>query len=111
MTFIDVFAALVIMSLFMIGFSQIFLPVYSAWDAAMAEYRTADTIRFISKSFKNECIKPDRDISGWKKTIAAAKELESCEIVELKNGSLIRALKAVCVISGEYIEIIGLCTP
>ena len=111
MTFIDAITALLILSFFLFGFSDAFLPAYKAWHAAMAEYRTAQTIHFVAGSFRNECAKPDRNIENWKKATAAAKELESCEISEIVQGDVLRALKAVCIISGERLEIIGLCTP
>ena len=109
MTFIEVIAAVVITSIFLFGFSRVFLPAYKAWEEAAAEYNTAKTIYFISESFKNECSKPDRNIEQWKNAVAASKELESCEITELKKDSEIYALKAVCIVSGERLEIIGLC--
>ena len=109
MTFIDAIAAVVIMSVFLAGFSQGFLPVYKAWEDAMAEYRTAKTIHFVAESFRRECEKPDRNIENWEKMAAAsAKELESYEISELKESGVLRALKITCFISGERLEIIGL---
>jgi len=111
MTFIDAIAALVILSFFFFGFSQAFLPTMTAWEAAMAEHRTAKTIYFIAESFRQECNKPGRDIENWIKQVAVARELENCEITELRQGGDVRALKAVCIISGERVEIIGLCTP
>ena len=109
MTFIDAISAPIILSLFLAGFSQISLPAYKAWDRAMAEYKTAKTIYFIAESFRKECAKPDRNIESWEKAIAAAKELESFEISEIRQDDVLRALKAVCVISGERLEIIGVC--
>ena len=111
MTFIDAITALLLLSFFLFGFSDAFMPAYKAWDSAAAEYRTARTIHFAAQSFRNECAKPDRNIENWKKATAAAKELESFEISEIRQGSILRALKAVCVISGERVEIIGVCTP
>ena len=111
MTFAEVITALLILSFSFVGFSQVFLPAHTAWHNAMFDLRTAKTINFISESFKNECIKPDRNIGNWKKAVSVARELEDCEITEIKQGEIFRALKAVCIISGERIEIIGLCTP
>ena len=111
MSFIDALTALLILGIFFFGFSQIFLPVYNAWNKATGEYNTAKAIHFIAESFKGECAKPDRNMENWKRVVSAVRELESCEIRELrKNGSL-KALKAVCVISGKYLEIIGWCAP
>ena len=111
MTYIEVIASLFILSLFFIGFSQVFIPVHNAWDNATNDLKTAKTIHFISESFKNECIKPDRNIDNWIKAVSTARELEEYEIIEIKQGDILRALKAICIISGERIEIIGLCTP
>jgi hypothetical protein len=111
MTFVEVLAAMIIFTLFMTGFSQACRPLYLAGESARAEYKTAHALFFIAESFKQECAKPDRDIERWKKTAAAVKELQSCEITELWQGEILRALKAACVVSGEYIEIIGVCTP
>ena len=111
MTFIDLVTAIIILGLFFFGFSQALLPAYTAWEAAMAEYRTAKTILFVAESFRRECEKPGRNIENWKKQVAASKELESYEITELWQGGVLRALKLFSVISGEQLEVIGLCTP
>jgi hypothetical protein len=111
MTFIDVIIALVIFSLFIFGFSQIFLPAYSAWYTTVKEYRIAKTIYFIAASFVAECAKPNRNMDNWKKAVRGASELESYEIIELKKGDELRALKLICIISGERLEIIGGCIP
>ena len=111
MTFIDVITAMVILGLFISGFSQAFLPVYSAWNAATKEYRTAQTIYFIKESFEKECARPDRNMEIWKKAIKAAKEMDSYEITEITKEDVVLALKLTCVISGEHFEILGACTP
>jgi len=77
----------------------------------MAEYRTAKTIHFIAESFRRECQKEGGNINAWKKYVAAAKELESYEIIELWQGDILRALKLVGIFYGEQVEIIGVCTP
>jgi len=111
MTFAEVITSFIILSLFFIGFSQIILPAYEAWNDATNDLKIAKTIYFISESFKKECAKPDRNIDNWKKNVSIAKELEEYEIIELIQDDVLRALKMVCIISGERIEIIGLCTP
>jgi hypothetical protein len=111
MNLIDAVVALVILGFFLFGFSQFFLPVFNEWNKASSEYYAAHTIRFIADSFRKECIKPHRNIEKWKETVSVAKELESCEITELKKDDELYALKAACIIAGEHIEIIGLCKP
>ena len=111
MTFIDAITALIIQGTFLFGFSQAFLPAYNAWNRARAEYNTAHAIHFIAESFKNECAKPDRNMENWKKNAASAKELESYEITEIRKGEELFALKAICIVSGERLEIIGACLP
>ena len=111
MTFIDAIVAVLLISIFMFGFSEAFLPLYKAWNRATAEYNAARTLHFIAQSFRDECGKPDRNIDRWKRAVSIAKELEGYEITELKKGDEIYALKAVCIVSGERLEIIGLCTP
>jgi hypothetical protein len=111
MSLTDVVTALIILSLFLLGFSQIFLPAFNEWRKAASEYYAAHTIEFIADSFRKECAKPYRNMEKWKKDVSVAKELESCEITELKNGDKLYALKAACIIAGESIEILGLCKP
>ena len=111
MTFIETLIALIITGFFLVGFSQAFIPAYQAWGRATATYQTARTMEFIAQSFKDECAKPDRDMERWKRTVSIAKELEQYELTEYWQGGVLRALKASCIISGEPIEIIGLCTP
>jgi uncharacterized protein YukE len=93
----------------MFGFSQAFIPAYNAWNNATKEYNTAYTIEFIAKSFRQECAKLNPNMEKWKKTVSVARELESCEVKGLRHEDELRAFKASCVISGEYLEIIGLC--
>ncbi|MCL2139947.1 MAG: hypothetical protein FWH41_10525 [Treponema sp.] len=111
MTFIDVITSLVLISVFLFGFSQVFLPVFSAWNRAAIKYSTVKTINFIAESFRNECIKPDRNIENWEKMAGSAKEMESYAITEIIQDEVLRALKLTCIIAGESLEIIGLCTP
>jgi len=111
MTFIEALAAILILTLFFAGFSQIFLPAYDAWQNAVFDLRTAKSIQFVAESFRNECAKPDRNMEGWKYAVSVVRELESCEITELKQGGIVLALKAVCTISGERLEVVGLCAP
>jgi len=111
MTFIDVITAVVILVVFLTGFSGALLPAWRAWEKAEAELRIGRTIHFVAESFRRECAKPDRNIENWKRMVAPEKDLESIVISELKQGEMLRALKAVCVIGGEYIVIIGLCVP
>ena len=111
MTFIDTITAVVILVVFLTGVSPAILPAWRAWEKAKADYRTGQTIRFVAESFKDECAKPGRNMENWKIMAGAARELESLEIIEMKEGEELRAIKAKCVIGGEYIEIIGLCTP
>ena len=100
MSFIDVVAAFFILSFFFSNLSQLFLPVYKAYSEAAAQYSNARSIYFIAESFKNECAKPDRNIENWKIAISAVKQLESCEISEIRKAGNLHALKAACVISG-----------
>ncbi|MDR1506805.1 MAG: hypothetical protein LBI67_06845 [Treponema sp.] len=111
MTFIDVLVALAITTLFLFGFSQAFLPVYYAWGRSLEDYKTANTIHFVSESFRNECAKPERNIKNWENSVQTAKELEDYTIEELWQGGILRAMRLTCIISGERIEVIGLCTP
>ena len=111
MTYTDAITALLILALFLFSSSQLLLPAYTAWKKAADEYNNVKTINFISESFKNECAKPDRNIEKWKEIVSSEKKLESCEITELKQGEKVKALKAICVISGERFEILALCTP
>ena len=111
MTFIDLITAIVVMGVFLLGFAQIFLPAYTSWEKAMAEYSTAKTIDFIAQSFRKECARQDRNIERWKKTAAVAKELEACEVTEIMQRDVVYAIRAICIISGERLEIVGLCAP
>jgi hypothetical protein len=111
MTLIDITIALIILGFFLFGFSQIFLPTFNEWSRAASEYHAAHTIQFIAESFRKECLDPHRNIEKWKETVSVAKELESCEVIELKREDELYALKAACIIAGEHIEILGLCKP
>jgi len=111
MHLIDAVVALIVLGLFLFGFSQIFLPAFNEWSRAASEYYAAHTIQFIAESFKKECAKPHPNMKKWKETVSAAKELQSCEITELIKEDKLYALRAACVIAGEQIVILGLCKP
>jgi len=111
MTYIEIITAIVILGFFLSGFSQVYLPMYNVREKVLAEYRTIEAIRIIDESFRKECNKTDRDMEDWKKNITTIKELDDLEIIELKENEITRALMAKCNVSGEHIEIIGLCAP
>jgi hypothetical protein len=111
MNLIDAVVALVILGFFFFFFSQIFFFVFFFLCLAASFYYSAHTIRFIAESFRRECAKPYPNMENWKKSVSAAKELESCEITELKKDDELYALRAACIIAGEHIEILGLCKP
>jgi hypothetical protein len=110
MTFTDCMVALIISSLFLTGFSQAAVPAHSAWRQAYRDYRTARDIEFVAGSFRRECAGDDRNIERWKRTVAAVPELEIRDITEYKEGPLLRALRLTCVIAGQPVEVIGVCT-
>ena len=111
MTLIEVITAFILLGVFLFGFSQVFMPVYIAWKQVTSEYYRAYALQFIAGSFRNECAKPEPNFENWKRIAAVVKELESCEISELRRGEKLRLMKAACVIAGERFEIMGLCTP
>jgi hypothetical protein len=111
MTFTDVLIAIAIFTLFIIGLSQIFFPAMIAWNKASNEYRTAQSINFIAKSFRNACSGSGGSLDNWKKAVTAVRELESYEINEIWQGGALRALKLTCIVSNEHVEVIGLCIP
>ena len=110
MTFTEILTAMVIICLFMPGIGSILLPLYNALEISMNELKTANALVFISQSFRDECNKQDQSMENWKNTVKAVRELEFCEITEMNQG-FVRVLKAACIVSGEYVEILGLCTP
>ena len=111
MTLIDFIAALILLGIFLFGFSQAFFPAHDAWNLARAEYSTAHTIQFVIESFRKECAKTHPNMESWKKTVSVARELESCEIIDLKREEEFWILKTICIIAGERLEIIGVHMP
>jgi len=111
MSLINAVVVLIVLGFFLFGFSQVFLPAFNEWSKAASEYYAAYTIEFIAESFKKECAKHYPNMEKWKETVSVAKELQSCEISEIRKEDELYALKAVCVIAGERIEILGLCKP
>jgi hypothetical protein len=102
---------LVILFLFFSSFSQAAYPLVKALNSSMTEYRTVRSTAFVASSFRNECGRKDRDLERWKTAVSAVREMESCAIEELWDGTVLRALRARCVIAGRQVEIIGLCEP
>jgi hypothetical protein len=110
MTFTDCLAALIITSLFLSGFTQAALPAFAAWQRAGRDYRTARDIEFVAESFRRECAGNDWNIERWKHTVSAVPAVEIRDITEYKDGPRLRALRLTCVIAGEPVEVIGVCT-
>jgi len=111
MTFTETIVSLIIIGLFAAGVSQIIMPIYKTQNKIINEYRTINAIDFICQSFKQECLKSNRDINKWKIMAGSINELENCAVTELRQSGILRALKLTCVISGENIEVLGVCTP
>lgn len=111
MTFTDLVAAVVILVLFFSGFSQAAYPLVKTLNSSRGEYRAVKSIAFVASSFRNECGRKDRNMERWKKAVSTVRELESFTIEELWDGTVLRALRAHCIISGQQVEIIGLCEP
>jgi hypothetical protein len=111
MTFTDVIAAMVILSLFLAGLGQAAMPALQAWQGANREYQAARDIAFVAESFRKECARDDRNIERWKKAVSPVGDMESLEITEYTEEGYLRALKLSCVVAGEPIEVIGVCSP
>ena len=111
MNFINLITAFVILGVFLFGFSQILLPAYRHWETAFDKYKTAKTIYFVSESFKNECAKTNRNLENWGSIVSSAKELESYTISELRKDDKLYALRAIFIIAGEHIEVLGGVSP
>jgi len=109
MTFVDILTAFLILGLFFSGLSQAVMPMQAAWNNAVREYKTTESIEFIAISFRNECAKPDRNIENWKRAVAGVLELEAYEITEMRQGGILRAYKLSCVIGGQAVDVIGVC--
>ena len=111
MNLTDVLVSVVILALFFTGFIPLCIHAMKSWDSLMKEFKTVNTIRLVSDSFKSECAKPKHDMEEWKKMMGSLGELQNYKITEIVQGNILRALKLDCVIAGENIEIMGLCTP
>ena len=110
MTYIETIAAVLILILFIFGFSQILFPLYNTWESASEKYRTVCAVQFIADSFRNECLKTNCSFEDWKLAIKSVRELENCELNEYWQDNTLQAVKAVCIVQGERIEIMGVCT-
>ncbi|MCL2878833.1 MAG: hypothetical protein FWF29_01190 [Treponema sp.] len=111
MNFIDVIVSIALLGLFFSGISAQLIPMYNCWERIMDEYRTINSIQFISQSFRNECRKQNPDIIKWESAAGSIRELTDYRITELRQNGILIALKLDCVISGSDIEIMGLCMP
>lgn len=107
MTYAEIIAGFLVLFLFLSGFSQAAYPALQAWQAASTEYTQARNIDFISESFRKACASSEKNIDTWKIAVSGVNELESCEISELKSNGTVCALRAVCTVSGERVEIIA----
>lgn len=111
MTYIEIIAGFLVLSFFIIGFSQAAYPALESWQTASEEYQTSRDILFISESFRKECSSPDKNIENWKKVVSIINELETYEISELTANGIVCALRMVFYIKNERIEVVAECVP
>ena len=111
MTLFEVIAAIIIMGIFLFGFSQAFMPALDAWRTAMESYSNTRAMAFVAHSFRAEVAKPNRNLEYWENMISTFTELEFFEVTEYWQDNVLRALRGSFIIAGEFFEVIGLCTP
>lgn len=109
MNYIETVAAVIIFSLFMALLCQISLPLLQAVSVSRQELESAKSIEFVHESFKRACAKKVRNIEKWENDIKIVDGLNTCEVTEIVRDSKVCAMKAVCVIGTERIEMLAEC--
>jgi type II secretory pathway pseudopilin PulG len=111
MTYLEIAAALILLSVFAAGAGQAVFPAFEAWNRAEREYAAVRALSFVADSFRMECGRRDRDIERWKKTALAVPQLEDYAIDELRTGGVVWGLKLSASVAGERIEVLGEFAP
>jgi type II secretory pathway pseudopilin PulG len=111
MTYLEIAAALIVLSVFAAGAGQAVFPVFEAWNRAEREYAAARALSFVADSFRAECGRKDRDMERWKKTALTVPRLEGYAIDELQTGGTVWGLRLSATIGGERVEVLGEYAP
>lgn len=109
MSYIETVAAVIIFSLFMALLCQISFPLLQAVSVSRQELEAAKSIEFVHESFKRACATKARNVEKWKNDITVVNGLKSCEVTEIVRDSKVCAMKAVCVIGMDRIEMLAEC--
>lgn len=111
MTYFEMAAALIVLSVFAAGAGHAVFPALEAWNRAEREYAAARALSFVADSFRAECAKKDRDLERWKKTALTVPLLEDYAIDELRAGGTVWGLKLSATIGGTHVEALGEYAP
>jgi type II secretory pathway pseudopilin PulG len=111
MTYFEVAAALIVLSVFAAGAGSAVFPALEAWNRAEREYAAARALSFVADSFRAECEKNDRDIERWKKTARTVPLLEDYAIDELRTDGSVWGLKLSATVGGTRVEVLGEYAP
>jgi type II secretory pathway pseudopilin PulG len=111
MTYLEIMAALIVLSVFAAGAGPAVFPAFLAWNRAEREYAAAHALSFVADSFRAECGRQDRDMERWKKTALTVPLLEDYAIDKLRTDGVVWGFKLSAMIDGERIEVLGECAP
>lgn len=109
MNLIETMAAIGVMSAFLAVACGIIVPAVRAIDAARSGFELAKSISFLDESFRSECDRAIPDVERWKRSVSAVAGLSSCEVTPCRANGRVRAMKAVCVVGANRIEILAEC--
>lgn len=109
MNLIESIAAIGIMSAFLAVACGIIVPAVRVIDAARSDFELAKSISFLDESFRSECDRASPDVDRWKRSVSVVAGLSSCEVMTCRVKGRVRAMKAVCVVGSDRIEILAEC--
>jgi hypothetical protein len=109
MNLIETMAAIGIMSAFLAVACGIIVPAVRVVDAARSGFELARSISFLDESFRSECERASPDVDRWKRSVSVVAGLSSCEVTPCRVNGRVHAMKAVCVVGPNRIEILAEC--
>jgi len=109
MSYIEAIVSIILCVIFFSSVTPTAFSLLSTDAIARKNLEDAAAIEFVDKSFRKACAVQPVNIDKWKRDVCAVTNVDSLELQELYSGTELRAIKAICEISGEQVTIVAEC--
>ena len=107
MTFTDLLAAIIILTLFFSGAASAVKPVFEATEKSNQATLNAHETNFVIESFRMACLSGKGNFEEWKWAVAIVEELSDIEIIQCVSSSSVSVWRLSCNIRETEILVYG----